>query len=376
MATNVLNVYDPISYAQEALILLEKRLGRASRVHRGYEKEAKQKGSTIEIGRPSTFVAQDAPSNDQNLETQMISMQLNYWKEVKFALTDKELSYTGDRIIQDHLAPAVYALADDVDQKLAALANDIPWYYTLAATTEVKDFTRSLKVLKDNNVPTNLGQIHAAMDSTLESGAIELMSNFQTAGATSAEPLLHGSLGTRFGAELFGNGNVGTHTKGTCSTTTLAVNGAATKGASTINLDAVAVTGTVVAGDSFVIAGHEQRYAVTSTCTAAGNALGGVTFTPPLAADAANDAVVTMRLVNHTQSVMFHSGAFALAMAPLSEIGSELGARVATITDPKSGLSIRSRLFYVGDSSTVKVALDILYAVKTLNPNMAVIMAG
>jgi hypothetical protein len=57
-------------------------------------------------------------------------------------------------------------------------------------------------------------------------------------------------------------------------------------------------------------------------------------------------------------------------------MGSELGAKIATITDPITGLSIRSRLFYVGDSSAVKVALDVLYGVKTLDPNLAVVACG
>jgi len=76
-------------------------------------------------------------------------------------------------------------------------------------------------------------------------------------------------------------------------------------------------------------------------------------------------------LDDHTANTAFHKNAFALAMAPLSELGGELGARIATITDPVSSLALRSRLYYVGDSSEVHVALDVLYGVKTLDPNLA-----
>ena len=34
---NTLGIYDPLFYAQEALIQLEKALGLAGRVHRGYD---------------------------------------------------------------------------------------------------------------------------------------------------------------------------------------------------------------------------------------------------------------------------------------------------------------------------------------------------
>ena len=59
-------------------------------------------------------------------------------------------------------------------------------------------------------------------------------------------------------------------------------------------------------------------------------------------------------------------------MAPLPELPDELGAKVATVSDPVTGLSVRSRIYYVGDSSEVHVALDVLYGVKTLDNNMAV----
>ena len=49
MPTNTLSVYDPLFYAQEALIQLEKALGMAARVHRGYDKEPQSKGSIIKI---------------------------------------------------------------------------------------------------------------------------------------------------------------------------------------------------------------------------------------------------------------------------------------------------------------------------------------
>jgi hypothetical protein len=373
---NTLGYYDPLFYAQEGLILLEKALGRSARVHRGYDRDFKEKGGITAISRPSTFVAKDAPSTAQDLETGQITIPLSHWKEVKFSLSDKELSLSRENIIQDHIRPAAYALADDVDSKLADLANDIPWYYDIAATTEYKDLTRAKKVLRDNKVPFNDGRLHYCCGSELEAGFLELFSNANFAGDSSQTALLNGTMGVRSGVELFANNNVNSHTKGTASVGTLAVNGAALKGATTINLDAVAVTGTLVPGDSFVIAGNTQRHAITGTFTAAGNAFASVTFTPPLPANVADNAVVTVRLDNHVQNMIYHRNAFALAMAPLSELGNQLGAKVETVVDEKSGLVLRSRIFYDGDSSAVSIALDILYGIKTLDPNLACICAG
>ena len=124
---NTLGVYNPIFYAQEALIWLAKNLGMAGRVHRGFERErnAFAQGDTINIRRPSIFTVGDAPATSQDLTTETVALTLAFWREVKFKLTDKELAITQDRIITDHIAPAAYALADDIDQKLVDLYKDV-----------------------------------------------------------------------------------------------------------------------------------------------------------------------------------------------------------------------------------------------------------
>ena len=65
--SNTLSVYDPLFYAQEALIQLEKALGMAGRVYRGYDKNPQQKGSVISITKPGTFTALAAPQAAQDL---------------------------------------------------------------------------------------------------------------------------------------------------------------------------------------------------------------------------------------------------------------------------------------------------------------------
>ena len=377
---NTLGVYKPIFYAQEALIILEKALGMAARVHRGFDAERRtfNRGEYVSIRKPSTFAVADASATAQDLSTETVQIQLAHWREVKFKLTDKELAFTQERIVAEHIAPAAYALADDVDQKLSALYKDIPWYYDLASTTEVGDVTGPRKILFNNKVPLEPGRVHYMVDGALEEGLLKLAAFSQQQGAGDLGVLtqMRGSLGMKYGLEVFANQNVQSHTKGTADTTAVAVVGTTAKGATTISLDALALTGTVVPGDTFVIAGNTQRYAITNTVTAAGNTLTGVTFTPALVADAADDAAVTLRLDNHTANLAFHRNAFALVTAPLPDIGKELGAKVETLYDDKTGLSIRSRLYYVGNSSEVHVALDLLYGLKTLDPNLAVRCCG
>ncbi len=378
---NTLGVYNPIFYANEALINLEKALGIAGRVHMGFDEERRTfgRGDTINIRRPSTFTVNNAPSTAQDLETETVAMTLDQWKEVKFKLPDNEHAYTGDRIINEHIRPAAYALADNIDLALAALYKDIPWVLNSGASTlAVADVTGARRTLFDNAVPMTEGMLHGMVSGKGESEllSLEAFSQFQGAGARGVETQLRGNIGTRYGIEHFANQNTQTHTPGTASTGTLAVNGATAKDATTINLDAGTLTGTVVPGDSFVIAGNSQRYAVTNTVTASGNALTGVTFTPALAAAAADNAVVTLDTegTKTEQYVYHHRNAFALAFARLPDFAqweNSLGAQVASVQDPVTGLAVRARIYYVGDSSEMHVALDVLYGVKTLDPNMA-----
>jgi hypothetical protein len=71
------------------------------------------------------------------------------------------------------------------------------------------------------------------------------------------------------------------------------------------------------------------------------------------------------------ESMAFHRDAFALAMAPLSDMGNNMGAKIATVEDPVTNITLRSRLFYLPDSSAIVVAIDALWGVLTLNGNRA-----
>lgn len=380
---NTLGNYDPIFYANEALIELEKALGMAGRVHLGYDEERRsfRRGSVVSISRPSTFVVNDAPSTAQDLAPDTVNVTLDQWKEVKFKLNDKELAYSGERIVNDHIRPMAYALADNVDQALNAEANNIPWNHLLGATAAATDLTASKRIMFDNNVPMIEGMIHGEMGGQLDSQLQDLaqFTQWQGSGPAGAEAQRRGQVGFRYGTEWFANQNVITHTSGTASVTALALNGAHSAGATSIAMDAASVTGTVVAGDSFVIAGSTQRYVVTATATAATNAFASVSIFPALTQAYSDNAVIT--LYQHgaggstvNRNLMFHRNAFALVTAPLSEMGNELGAKIATVSDPITGLSLRSRLYYVGSNSEVHVALDLLYGVKTLDANLAVTM--
>lgn len=379
--SNTLGVFDPIFYAQEGILQLEKALGMAGRVHRGYSKTPQQKGSVIEIPVPATFVATDVNTSTggttQDLLTSDVAITLNQWKEVKFGLTDKELNYTGEEIIQKHIRPAAYAIADALDQALITLYKDVPWKVTMAGSTmAVADCVTLRQGLFNNKVPLNDGLVSVMLDGTSEGELIALSAFAQNQGAGSdgVDTQRTGYLGRKYSMEFFANQNTISHTSGG-DADVAGVAGAALIGAKTINVTSVGASAPIKAGDTFTIAGHTQHYVVTANATASTGTITGLAFEPGLEVATAGSEVLTFEVpaagATKTEVLAFHHNAFALATAPLTDMGNMLGAKVATVTDPVSGLSLRSRLFYDAEKSTVKVALDILYGIKTLQRNMA-----
>ncbi len=374
--TQVLSSYDPLFYAQEGLIALEKALGLASRVHRGYDKTPRTKGSVIDIRVPSTFTAANAPATAADITASNIQINLDQWKEVKFKLTDKELAATQDDIINEHIRPAAYALADNIDQAIAAQYYLIPWQVTATAPVAVADIVGCRKVLFDNGVPMNDNQLYFMVSGTVESELLQqsAFAQWSGAGATGEATQRTAVFGSRYGFEFFANQNAPTHTAGTLTAgTALQLNAGIAAGVTTCVFkdSGGSLSGTVKAGDTFVMAGNSQSYTITADATAAANLI-TVTFSPASVATYSTSAAVTKTQASGQQSIAFHRTWLALAMAPLPETGNQLGARIASISDPKTGLALRSRMYYVGNSSEVHVALDVLYGIKTLDGNRAV----
>jgi len=375
---NVLGNYNPLFYAQEALIQLWANMGMARTVHMGYDAERSSfnKGDTITIRRPTKFTVQDAPSTAQDLNPDTVNLVLNFWKEVKFKVSDKEYSFTGQQIIDEHINPAALELADFVDVTLNGLYKDIPWFHDLQSTPDQDDIVDTRKILSDNKVPLrDMANMHYQMGGAMTAAMLKIpaFSQDQGAGPAGVATQISGFLGRKYGMNTFENQNVPSHTKGTASATTLAAVGAYAAGVSTMTIDAGSVTGTLVPGDTFVIAGNTQRYAVTNTTTASTNVFTGVTFTPALVAAVSDNDVVTVSLDDHVANLAYHRNAFALAfgkLPDLSNFDNNLGAQVAVVQDPITGLAVRSRIYYVGNSSEIHVALDILFGVKTLDPNL------
>lgn len=394
LATQNLGPYTPIFYAQEALMQLQQALGMANRVYRGYDRERGtfNKGNTIRIRKPGTFTVQDAPSAAQDLAPEETDMVLNQWKDVVFAVRDDQKAFTREDLIREHIQPATYKLARFMDTQLNLLVKDVPWTYALNAApgSVVTDLTGPHQILFDNGVMTDLpDMIHYEVDGTMQNNLLAnpTFGSYNGAGPTGVNQQVTGALGQKFGMNFFANQNIYRHTTGLGGAdVTGTLTGTPAAGSKTIAIAAVTinVTGMLVAGDTFTIAGQLmddgrlRTFVVTSASVSSdgAGAIAAIAFEPGLPVAGVNGSVVTLQVGSaaqvRKQLPVFHRNAFAFAMAKLPEVGEGLGATTASIQDDKTNLAIRATMWYEGSTAATNVRLDILFGVKTLDRDMAV----
>ena len=150
------------------------------------------------------------------------------------------------------------------------------------------------------------------------------------------------------------------------------LDGLQTVGLKTMDIDATTLTGTLVAGDLFTVAGDTQQYVVTGgPHTAAANAIAGVTFEPGAKIAWADNAQITF-VVNHVANVAFHRNAIALVVAPLEMPD---GAAKSMVMGNR-GLGIRYVSDYSIDSKADTISLDVLVGSRAIDPRLAVRVLG
>lgn len=391
MANN-LGGFDLTDFAATAISTLHDKLGIAARVHRGYSQAPGRKGNTITIGKPSTGTVQDFGSGAVDLADGDVDIVLNYHREIHFALTEKQLHGTMDDIVRVHALPQLRTLAGDVDAKLAALYKDIPWAVDVNTTagSEAANVIEPRRILAENGVDVEGGEIYLAVNAAeearfLKSGLVQA----DYVGEQAARQMaLEGSFLQFGGVNVFRSGKIQTHTSGTAingGDVAGALNGAASAGATSIVVDGFTGSETFAIGDAFVIAGNTQRYVVTAAATLSTGAA-TLSISPALVANYADNAVVTFEAGGSTNAesfyanLAFHREAFALATAPVeSEQGSQQaraqGYMVENMIDSETGLAMRFMMWYER-ASGINVAADVLYGVKTLDPNKAVRLRG
>lgn len=357
--------------AKESLMRLQNNLVMGGLVYTDFDADFANKGDTVNVRKPATFVAKDFTNatETQGINEASVPVRLDKIADVTVEVTSKQLGLN----IQDFGAQvvdgAMQALAQKIDADLLELYKDIPYVSGAAGTTPnaLANIANAGKVLNNNKVPFADRRLVIDPEAQASLVVLDAIAGADKSGSTQA--LRDANIGRVLGLDSYLDQNVKTHTKGTLDT-----NATGTVDVS-VNPNLVTVAsggnkGTVKKGDVVSFASVSGTYVVTADAEV--DATGAGTFNVyPALTDDVTTAKITVTAA-HVANLGFHRNAFALVNRPQALPMGGAEGYVANY----NGLSIRVTMGYNMSSKVNTISFDILYGVKTLDPNLAVRMLG
>ncbi len=366
-------------------------------------------GATAKIRRPVRFTssagAEITSGQITDIEEGTITLTLNERRKTAIGITTQDLTLDVENLRERYIKPKMYELAQYVESAIADQYKYISNFVGTAGTSpstflDVANAEAKLDVL---GVP--MDQNRSAFYGPLETAQLSngLKGVFPNSIATEA---IERALIQRYGGfDMYKNQSLALHTVGVNTGTPL-VNGASQNTTyllskdtwtQTLNTDGWTndQTGILLAGDVFTLAGvyavnrrsrvstqQLQQFTVTADADS-GSATGpaALTISPPIitsgpyqtvTAAPANNAVITVQTgtggTSYRQNLAFHRDAITMAMVPL-----ELpGANTMAVRENYKGISIRMVKQYDITLDKKIWRCDILFGLKTQNPDFAV----
>jgi hypothetical protein len=423
MAASTNTVLNPSIIARAAVRILDNELVMANRVFRGYEDEFGKKvngydiGDTITIRKPNQFKVRTsitAANPTQDVTEGKLTMQANLVRGVDFSFTSQDLTLKITELADRVIKPAMVQIANGIDQALMAeffrIHNWVGQPDTGAdvAIPSFKEFARGAERLDQFAVPQDERSAVLSPESNWALANSQTVLFLQSVGQPAYRT---GDIGTIGGIATYMSQNVPTYTN-TCTDDTAAVNGAGQNVtyASVLNTESVPGTQTLITngwgatdviskGTVFTIASvfalnpvtkaklpFLQHFTVLADATAVAGAA-TLTISPAIivtspfgpfdTVDSVPGAAAVITCAGgvglaYRQNLMFHKNAFALACVPMIK---PPGA-VDVARETYKGISVRLIPYYDGANDVSNWRCDVLFAVKTVDPRLAVRVSG
>lgn len=293
----------------------------------------------------SDVVPANTPPAPNDITPRFATVELDQWKKVDFHFTDREISNLQNGIMSDQFDAAIDALARTVVRSVWANFTGIYQFAGSAGVTPFASDTsvvqNARKLLNISGVPMNYRSMLLNFDADANAIGLNVFQQYLQHGTT--ETLQEGIIRRALGFDWNLDGYLPTFVGGTLSDgsskAALIDDAAVTVGQTTVNMDETTLTGTLVVGDLFTVAGDTQQYVVTANAVAAGNAI-TVSFTPGAKVAWADDSQVTFVADHDVAGVAMHKQAFAFASRPLDNVMFEGSSALRQYPDPVSGLSL------------------------------------
>jgi len=363
--------------AQRALPLLAEKTAMLPLVYRGYDDAFKKAGDTIQVRKPvrqtAIDMSGDISSSYAGVQETGVNIQLSNQYGVPVSLTSKEMSLNIDDFTRMVTAPAINAIAENINGNILGLYKDIPYFTGTsgAAPSSLSNLAQAAKILNTNLAPSEMRAL--VMDFAAEAKLRELDSLVGVDKSGTNEALRRGILGQIYGMMLASDSQVKTHASGTfTAATTPLTNGPIAAGATTLTIDGGTGTNTLLVGDLIQIG--DEQFTVTANAAAVAGAISVSVYpaTKAIIADGTPVVFPDKTAGGHVANLAFQQDAFALAMAPLAP---PMGGADSAVVNFK-GLSIRVVMDYNFNVDKNIVRFDVLYGVKTMFPELAVRLLG
>lgn len=392
----------------EAESILENNLTFTKHVNRSHDdsfgNSGAQIGDTLNIRLPVQYV----PTDGQGLQVQnstetSVPLVLNKQYQQAMAFSTKDMTLSIDMFSERFVAPAIAALANNIDNDGLGLYKDV--YQTVGnpgttPSTSLTYLNAGVK-LDYSAAPIRDGLRAAVLNPIAQASLVNNNLVLFNPNQTISDQYLSGAMGKALGLKFEMDQNVKSHTFGTV-TGSVTVQVAPASGATSIALTGFTAGDTVNQGDVFSIAnvfavnpqsrestGQLQQFVATAGVTADGSGNATVQISPAIVfapgqqqyqnvtrLPVAGDSVTFFGAagVVSPQNMVFHRDAFTFANADLILPGGvDMAARKKS---DKLNISIRLVRAYDINNDRLPARLDVIGGWKTVRGQLACRVAG
>ncbi len=333
---------------------------------------AAKQGDTVQVRKPVNYVANDFDAENgvevQNLTEESVDVKLDKIATVDIEVSAIDGALNFDSIERLFIKPAAIALAEKVNADGLALYKDV--YQMLGEAGKTPSTLEELSAVRGalNLAKAPQNPRYAVWDTAADTAFTTVPALVNAEKSGSCKALRDGAIGKVFGIENYMSQSVAKHKTGITAANGVKVSAKADAGSTTLSLSGTTLTGKLVKGDLLVIG--DATYTVTEdSATAASNAITGVMVSPATGEIAANTAVTLVG--SHTANLAFHPSAFTFVSRPLAS-----PAGVESYVTSFDGISLRVVRGYDMKHKKEMLSMDVLYAYKTVYPELAVRCVG
>jgi hypothetical protein len=402
MANTILTI-DMIT--REALRILENNLTFTKQCNREYDDQfgvtGAKIGDTLRIRKPARYTVRSGTTLSVQDQTETsTSLTLNSQKGVDISFTSKELTLNLDDFSQRVLAPAVAALANQIDRDGLSLYLDVFNAVGTPGTTPstLLTYLQAGEKMDHEATPRDMNRA-VCINPGAQVSIVDALKALFHSSTEIERQYEQGTMGLAAGFKWSMDQNIVTHTVGPLGGTPL-VNGASQTGSSLVTDGwTAAAAARLNRGDVFTIAsvnavnpqhrqstGQLRQFVVTANVSSDGSGNATIPIYPAITtsgafqtvtASPADNAAITVLGAAATlspQNLAFHKEAFVLGCADLVMPGGvDMASRVSSKT---LGMSIRMVRAYDINTDAFPCRLDVLYGWKAVYPELACRIAG